>query len=337
MISAPVILIVGPAWVGDMLMAQSLLRLLKHEQPEVEIDVLAPTWSAGLLERMPEIRHFITHKIAHGQLAWPVRYQLGRQLKGHYQQAIVLPNTWKSALIPFWAKIPRRTGYVGEMRYGLLNDIRKLDKKRLSKTVDQFIALGLPKEDIRQGKSTFYPQLFPRSPELLLQRFNLSRTQPVLAICPGAEYGPAKRWPLEYFVQVAKAKIGEGWQVWLFGADTWKDKTIGARIQALVGESCVDLCGKTQLWEAIDLLALARVVLSNDSGLMHIAAALSKPLVALYGSSSPDMTPPLTNKAYILYLRLDCSPCFERSCPLGHLECLRTLMPQPVLEILKNY
>jgi heptosyltransferase-2 len=225
------------------------------------------------------------------------------------------------------------------MRYGLLNDIRKLNKSALPKTVDRFVALGLPKNDTRLGKLTPYPHLSPGNAEYVLRRLNLPYTaeQPLLALCPGAEYGPAKRWPLEHFAHVAKEKIAQGWQVWIFGSATKKEIELGARIQTLVGENCINLCGKTQLGEAIDLLALARVVVSNDSGLMHIAAALGKPLIALYGSSSPDMTPPLTNKAHIVYLRLHCSPCFERSCPLGHLQCLRAVTPQSVLGILKLY
>lgn len=335
---SPSILVVGPAWVGDMLMAQSLFQVLKLEQVGVLIDVLAPTWSAGLLAHIPEVRHVIAHDIAHGQIAWKTRYRLGQELAKHgYQQAIVLPNSWKSALIPFWAKIPRRTGYIGEFRYGLLNDIRHLKKNVLPKTVDQFIALGLPKDDTRQGKLTLYPRLSPGNADHILHRLNIPHIpeKPLLALCPGAEYGPAKRWPPEYFAQVAREKIEKGWQVWIFGSNTKKEIEIGNRIQALAGESCLNLCGKTQLGEAIDLLALARVIVSNDSGLMHIAAALGKPLIALYGSSSPDMTPPLTNKAHILYSRLPCSPCFARSCPLGHLQCLRALTPQQVLDIIE--
>lgn len=330
---SPALLIVGPAWVGDMVMAQSLFKSLKIQYPKRAIDVLAPTWSEGLLRRMPEIRHSILHTIEHGQWAWQERYQLGKSLRQkHYQQAIVLPNSWKSALIPFWAKIPHRTGYVGEMRYGLLNDIRPLDKILLSQTVEQFVALGLPKHELRVGKKILFPRLSPGRVEYALQHLNLAMpTQPILALCPGAEFGPAKCWPLEYYATVAQHKIAEGWQVWLFGSH--KDNPIGIKIEQRVADNnCLNLCGKTTLPQAIDLLSLASAIVSNDSGLMHVAAALGKPLIALYGSSSPDKTPPLGGKNKILYLGLKCSPCFQRACPVKHLKCLREIKPTQVLK-----
>jgi heptosyltransferase-2 len=315
-----------------MVMAQSLFKVLKREQPGVNIDVLAPTWSEGLLQRMPEVRRAIPHTIQHGQLGWAERRRMGHKLRSQaYQQAIVLPNSWKSALIPFWAKIPRRTGYRGEMRYGLLNDIRQL---RLPKTVEQFVALGLPKDELEQRVPN--PRLKPGRVERALQRLNLEYPRaPILALCPGAEYGPAKCWPLEYYASVVKHKKAEAWQVWIFGSD--KDSPLGAEIQALTGDACINLCGKTSLPEAVDLLSLVSAVISNDSGLMHVAAALDKPLIALYGSSNPGMTPPLSNNARVLSLRLNCSPCYQRTCPKKHLKCLRDLKPAWVLETLNSY
>ncbi len=311
------ILIVGPSWVGDMMMAQSLFKVLKIKQTDVNIDVLAPTWSEGLLQRMDEVRHIIPHAITHGRLGWRERRQIGQQLRSRaYKQAIVLPNSWKSALIPFWAKIPQRTGFKGEMRYGLLNDIRS--KKALNRTVDQFAALGL---------STIAPQ--PSLNPKVLKAEN----QPILALCPGAEYGPAKCWPLEYYATVAKQKRDQGWKIWIFGSH--KDYAAGAKIQNLVGAGVKNLCGQTSLSEAVDLLALTSTVITNDSGLMHIAAALDKPMIAIYGSSSPKMTPPLSDKAHIISLGLDCSPCYKRTCPKKHLKCLRDITPDQVLELVK--
>ncbi len=312
------ILIVGPSWVGDMMMAQSLFKVLKIQQADVNIDVLAPTWSQGLLQRMDEVRHIIPHTIAHGTLGWQERRQIAQQLRSRaYKQAIVLPNSWKSALIPFWAKIPQRTGFKGEMRYGLLNDIRS--KKALHRTVDQFAALGLSTIAAPQ------PSLNPKPLK--------AENQPILALCPGAEYGPAKCWPLEYYATVAKQKRAEGWQIWIFGSN--KDHAAGAKIQNLVGAGIKNLCGQTSLSEAVDLLALTSTVITNDSGLMHIAAALDKPMIAIYGSSSPKMTPPLSDKAHIISLGLDCSPCYKRTCPKKHLKCLRDITPDQILQLVK--
>ncbi|KHD05549.2 ADP-heptose--LPS heptosyltransferase [Candidatus Thiomargarita nelsonii] len=321
------ILIIGPSWVGDMVMAQSLFKVLK--QADVNIDVLAPTWSQGLLQRMPEVRHSISHSIEHGQLGWGARRRMGQKLRSQaYQQAIILPNSWKSALIPFWAKIPRRTGYRGEMRYGLVNDMRQMKPPR---TVEQFVALGLPKN--AQKIDVPNPRLNPG--DVALQRLKLEYPQvPTLALCPGAEYGPAKCWPLEYYATVVKQKKAEGWQIWIFGSE--KDAPLGREIQSLAGVECLNLCGKTTLPEAVDLLSLVSAVISNDSGLMHVAAALDKPLIALYGSSNPGMTPPLSTHARVLSLNLECSPCYQRTCPLKHLKCLRDIKPAAVLELLKE-
>lgn len=318
------------------MMAQSLFKILKYERPCVNIDVLTPLWSEGLLKRMPEIRHIISHTIDHGQLGWKKRRDIGSALRYYaYQQAIVLPNSWKSALIPFWAKIPQRTGYIGEMRHGLLNDIRQQDKSILRRTVDRFVALGFPFDAPKIGNNILNPRLSPGAIETVLQRFKLKMpSQPILALCPGAEYGSAKRWPIEYYVTCAKRKIAEGWKVWVFGSH--KDIPLGAEIQVFVGDGCLNFCGKTTLPEAVDLLSLVSAVITNDSGLMHVAAALNKPMIALFGSSSPEMTPPLNNNAHILSLGLTCSPCYQRICPKKHLKCLRDIQPTQVLKILKT-
>lgn len=325
-------LIIGPAWVGDMVMAQTLFTLLKTRNPNHSLTVLAPDWTRALLQRMPEIDHAIPLPIAHGNLALGVRYRISKELaQEHFDQAIILPNSFKSALIPFLARIPRRTGWLGEYRFGLLNDVRYLDKAKLPLMIQRFMALGLePGEELPQQQIT--PSLHVSAEECAetIAKYKLDpEAKPILALCPGAEFGPAKRWPAEYFAEIAREKIIAGWQVWLFGSG--KDQQITKQISQICGLPCVDLTGKTSLAEAIDLLSLSQMVVSNDSGLMHIAAALNKPLVVMYGSSSPRFTPPLTDKVKIINLGLACSPCFKRTCPLEHMNCLTQLMPQQVL------
>jgi len=330
---SPAVLVVGPSWVGDMVMAQSLCKVLRREHPKLAIDMLAPAWCAGLVQRMAEVRQTIPLDINHGEWAWGKRRTLGHQLRANqYQQAIVLPNSFKSALIPWWAKIPKRTGYSGEMRLGLLNDRRALDRSVLTQTVERFAALGFPPEKATDLPYIPRPSLesSQRQTERALQRLEIPMPeQPVLALCPGAEYGPAKQWPAESFAQVATQVVDKGWQVWLMGSQ--HDALIAEAIMALQ-PACLNLCGQTTLEEAVDLLALSRAVVSNDSGLMHIAAALDKPLVALFGSSDPQLTPPLSPHAQIINLRLPCAPCFKRTCPRKHLQCLRDITPQMVIE-----
>ncbi len=335
------ILIIGPAWVGDMVMAQTLFMLLKAHNPTVNIDVLAPEWSHGLLERMPEVRRAWTSPFQHKELNLRGRYQLGKLLKKEgYQQAIVLPNSLKSALVPFWANIPLRTGWIKEPRWILLNDSRYAQKK-LPLMIERFMALGLAK-DQELPKPLPHPNLFVKEESITaaLEKLGLDRSKgPILALCPGAEFGPSKRWPPHYYAEVAKQKMAEGWQVWLFGSP--KDSETAAEIQKICQAdeqhskaSCMDLTGKTRLVEAIDLLSLANLVISNDSGLMHIAAALDKPLIVIYGSSSPKFTPPLSSKAKIVSLGIECSPCFQKNCPLGHFKCMLDLKPSIVMKAL---
>ncbi len=331
------ILIIGPSWVGDMVLAHSLFQSLKQQNPQIQIDVAAPAWTLPLLERMPEISEKIALPFKHGQLALFERICFGRNLKNKgYSQAILLINSFKSAILPFAAGIPRRTGFLGEMRYGLLNDIRPLDKTKLKKTVERFATLGLAKHEALP-KNLLNPALkaSPQAALNVLSRLGIQRSDnKILGLCPGAEYGEAKRWPAEYYAEVARNALEKGWQVWLFGSD--KDTPVTTQINQLTQNQCLDLGGKTNLGEAIDLMSLCNTIISNDSGLMHVAAALDKKVIAIYGSSDPHHTPPMHPDAVIEYLGLECSPCFKRECPLSkpseHLACLKLIMPESVLK-----
>lgn len=330
------VLVIAPSWVGDMVMAQSLFKLLRARDAGRAIDVLAPGWTLPLLERMPEVRTGINMPLGHGELRLWTRRQLGISLReGNYGQAIVLLNSLKSALVPFWAGIPLRTGYVGEMRQWLLNDCRRLDKQRLPMTVQRFVALGLP-DGSALPEPVPGPELVSAARDRLAaaERLGVSnKYKPVLALCPGAEFGPAKQWPEEYYAQVARTWLDKDWHVWLFGSGN--DAAVCGRINALAGDRCANLAGRTSLAEAIDLLATAAFVVTNDSGLMHVAAALQRPMVAIYGSSDPGFTPPLADTAQVERLGLDCSPCFKRECPLGHLKCLKELTPARIIDAME--
>ena len=328
------ILVVGPSWVGDMVMAQSLFMTLKADGP-CAIDVLAPGWSLAILERMPEVRRGIAMPLGHGQFGLGERWRLGRVLaKARYDQAIVLPGSLKSAFAPFFAGIPQRTAFRGEMRFGLINDMRPLDKAALPMTVQRFVALGRP-----AGRPL--PSPIPR-PRLRADAANQARLRsahalddrPAVAFMPGAEYGPAKQWPLPHFAALARELSARGHQVWILGSA--KDAPAGDEIARLGGNGVINLCGRTELADAVDLIAMSAAAVTNDSGLMHVAAALDRPLVAVYGSSTPDHTPPLAERVVVRYLRIECSPCFERVCPLGHTRCLHEITPASVLAALET-
>ncbi|WP_392562959.1 ADP-heptose--LPS heptosyltransferase RfaF [Orbus sturtevantii] len=302
-------LIIGPSWVGDMMMSQSLYRVMKTINPEAEIEVMAPAWCRALLNKMPEVSKAIPMPLGHGQFALKQRYQLGKSLRNdNYEQAIVLPNSFKSALIPFFASIPKRTGWKGEQRYGLLNDIRTLDKQAFPLMVERYIALAYPKDKVLSAndlpKPLLYPKLVVEAQDAIKAKieFNLPEQMPLIGFCPGAEFGPAKRWPDYHYAKLADMLVEQEAKIVIFGSD--KDKQVGDAIisQMAFPERCINLAGSTSLEQAVNLIACCKAIVSNDSGLMHIAAALGRPLVALYGPSSPDFTPPLSDKAEIIRL-----------------------------------
>lgn len=314
------ILVVAPNWIGDALMSQPLLSRLRERRPGVPIDVLAPEWVAPVARRMPEVSEVIVTPFRHGPLQLRRRWQLGRRLRLlGYVQAIVLPNTWKSALVPFFADIPVRSGYVGESRYGLLNLLYR--KKSVPMNL-HYARLAEPPGTEPAGKLP-QPRLEVSSAEIssVKAKFNLESGYAVLA--PGAEYGPAKRWP--YFKELS-GRIELPAVVLGSGSDA----------QAAHDLQGTNLVGRTSLDEAIALIAGAAFVVSNDSGLMHVAAALNRPQVALFGSSSPEHTPPQSAAARVLWLRLECSPCFARECPLGHFRCMREMGVETVLREIDN-
>lgn len=330
------VLIVGPAWVGDIVMAQSLFIYLIQRYPKLSIDVLAPAWSKPMLAAMPEVRQSIEMPLGHGKLGLAERIRLGKSLrKEQYDWSIVLPNSWKSALVPFVAKIAKRTGYRGEARYGLLNDIHHLDKKQLTMTVQRFVALAAGKNTCLHDCPKPQLSVDKRKARTISQKYQLTDSLPLLVLCPGAEYGSAKCWPISHYSELADHFIKQGWQIALLGSE--KDRLITNAIsKKLHHPHCINLAGKTTLHEATLVLAQAHHVVSNDSGLMHIAAAVDRHIIAIYGSSDPTFTPPLSDKSSIVYLDLACSPCFKRQCPLGHLDCLNNIKPQQIINLIEK-
>jgi heptosyltransferase-2 len=308
------ILIVAPNWIGDALMAQPLLARLREKRPGVKLDVLAPEWVAPVARRMPEVDQVIPVPFRHGSLQLASRWKLGRALRRRYDEAIVLPNSWKSAIVPFLAHIPVRTGYVGESRYGLLNRLYRKPDLRMREHYAR-LAEG-PAAQAHRPLPEPCLTVDPKQVAATGRRFELRR--PYAVLCPGAEYGPAKRWP--YFADLAPRL-------------PLPAVLLGSRNdgEAAAGIEGKNLVGRTTLDEAIDLIAGAEYVVTNDSGLMHVAAALGRPLVALFGSSSPEKTPPQSNRARVLWLKPECSPCFERECPLGHFRCMREITVDQVL------
>ena len=317
-----------------MVMAQCLLQTLKSREDNPAITLAAPAVTARLAHRMPEVGKIIETPFQHGRLQLADRWRIGRSLRGHrFDQAIILPGSLKAALLPFFAKAAVRTGYRGEPRWGLINDPRTRPSTKDDPMAARFVQLAFA-ADAATVSTYPYPRLvnYPQNVARIFQSIGRNVTSaPIIALCPGAEFGPAKRWPEAHFAAVADHFLQQGWQIWLLGGQS--DQAVARNIVRTSSdpEQCVDLTGKTSIEDVIDLLAHVRAAVSNDSGLMHVAAATRTPIVGIFGSSSELHTPPLGRLTDAVSQTLDCRPCFARKCPLGHTQCLETLGPDRVI------
>lgn len=323
-----------------MMTAQSLYRLMVQRHPDVRIDVMAPAWCLPLLNCMPEINQALEMPLGHRALALGERRRLGlsRRQNG-YQQALVLPNSFKSALVPFFADIPKRTGWRGEMRYGLLNDIRILDKHAFPLMVQRYASLAFDRHIVRSAADLPHPLPWPRltvnAQEInqTLNAFIPVSARPLIGFCPGAAFGPAKRWPHYHYAKLAEALIRRGYQVALFGSSKEHEvgKAINAALPVDTRQHCHNLSGKTTLEQAVKVIAACQGIVSNDSGLMHVASALDRPLVALYGPSNPDFTPPLSHQARIIRLIIGYHKVRKGDDEQGYHQSLVGIQPARVL------
>jgi len=327
-------LIIAPQWIGDAVMTEPLLRRL-HARGE-RLTVGALPWVAPVYRAMPQVAEVIEFPFAHGGLQFKARRSLGKQLEGRFDTAYVCPNSLKSALLPFLASIPKRVGYLGEARVGLLTHRLKNPPRDKRPPMVAFYSALSGEADIASD----WPRLHLDATEVeqALAAMGLRRGA-YYVFAPGAEYGPAKRWPTAHFAELARRLDGP---VVLLGSakEFALCNEIAAQVNAVQPGKCLNFAGKTTLSHAFSAIFATKNIVSNDSGLMHVAAALGVPQVAIFGSSSPLHTPPLNDRATVLWLKsdaayqpaLDCSPCFERDCPLGHTRCLVDLMPARVLQ-----
>ncbi|MBA4789385.1 MAG: lipopolysaccharide heptosyltransferase II [Rhizobiales bacterium] len=323
------ILVVGPSWVGDMVMAGSLIESLRLREPGRPIDVIAPPAALPIAKLIRGVRRTIPLSLGHGEFGLVSRWKAGRALRDEgYGKAIILPRAFKAAIVPFAAGIPERIGYAAEGRSLLLTEARSDRDRKTARTIDRFVALGAPKgEQMRAPRPVLY--LPDGAREAADGRFPLAGEGPIMSLCPGAEYGPAKRWPAERFARLADMARAAGYRVRILGGP--KDAPIAEEIVSRAGGTPDNLAGRTNLMEAAAILAGSDVVISNDSGLMHVAGALDRPLVVLYGSSSEKMTPPTGPRSVVVSHDLPCRPCFKRECPLGTLACFEAIQPAEVL------
>lgn len=330
-------LVISPNWIGDAVMAQPLLRRLRELHPDRPIDVLAPTWVAPVWRAMREVDTVLESPFKHGSLQWKERKEYAKILKARgYADSYVLPNTLKFALIPWLAGIKRRVGYKGEMRYGLVNVMHHDDKQAPRPMAQFYAALAeAPVRALARPAKLPEPAMYvaPAEADAAIARLQLPAGTYVV-FAPGAEFGPAKRWPAPYFAELAniiRAQVPDA-QILLLGSP--KDRAVCDEITAVV-PAAHNLAGSTALSEAIALISRAAALVTNDSGLMHIGAALGRPLVAIYGPTDPRHTPPHSTLATVLWRHIECAPCQQRECPLGHQNCMKQITPQDVWQPLQ--
>ena len=338
------ILVIAPNWIGDAVMSQPLLAAIKASKPNAVINVLATPWVAPVYRACSEVTELIEADLRHGQLQWGLRRTLAAQIKKRgYAACYVLPNSLKSALIPWLAGIPIRIGYQGELRRFLLTETKaNSPKTQRIPMVEHYAHLCAPSRNADSALRA--PQLSPTASALEAARTRVQaagiQTDELLVLCPGAEYGPSKRWPASHFAELAQSFLNAKPTAGIVLLGSPSDRVIGdAIVSAIVStptqqSRVFNWCGSTSLDEAIAIISLCSNLVSNDSGLMHIGAALQVPQVAIFGSSDPKHTPPNSAKASILSLHLPCSPCHQRECPLGHLNCLNQISSAQVFAAL---
>ena len=320
-------LVISPNWIGDAVMAQPLLQLLRELQPGCIIDVLAPPSVAPVWRAMIEVDTVLETPFRHGALQLSERWRYGRVLKARgYSAAYVLPNTLKYALIPLFAGIEKRVGYKGEMRHGLIN-VMHHDDVPARPMVPFYAALAdNPHAPLRPKVPKPSMRVAPATIDAVCARHGIDGARALVVFAPGAEFGAAKRWPARHFAALARAihTRDPAAQIALLGSP--KDRQACDEIIAITGAAGMfNLAGSTKLDEAIALITRAAAVVANDSGLLHIASALNRPVVALYGPTDPDHAPPFSDIARSMSLRLACAPCKQRECPLGHHDCMEKM------------
>ena len=328
--TAQKILIIPQNWLGDVVMSQTLLKKVKSENPNAIIDILVNSTFIDLVERMPEVNRAIVLDCGHKELGFFKRLSLAKKIRGDYDQSIVLSRSIKSALIPYMAKIPIRTGELGESRYILINDLRKFTKEDRRKTAFRYVSMFSKEEEVLDKK--FYPslKLDSKNIKILSDKYKINLKKKIIIFAPGAAFGQSKMWPVERFKELGQ-KLNKDFLILILGSEN--EKKIGDKIVS--NKNMINLCGKTSIAEATDLMHISEFCVSNDSGLMHLASATSTKSISIYGATSPELTPPLTNNKEIHYKGLPCSPCFEKICKYGHYNCLVEIHAEDVFKSFK--
>lgn len=325
------ILIIPQNWLGDVIMSQVLIKKIKYEKSNAKIHILVNSKFKDLANRMNEVDKVLELDCSHKEFGFIKRYKLAKKISNSYDHSIVLSRSIKSSLIPFMANIKKRTGELGECRFILVNDIKKFTKSFRRKTANRYLSMyGNAEISV---KKNYYPSLNKNEKNLerLVKKFSINTSKQIVIFAPGAAFGPSKMWPQKKFLDLAN-KINDNYLILVMG--TQEEEKLGGII-CENNTQRLNLCGKTTIVDAIDLMHLSKFCVSNDSGLMHLSAATNTKTISIYGSTSPVYTPPLTENKHIFYKELSCSPCFNKRCKFNHYDCLNNIYAEDVFKSLK--
>ena len=327
------VLIIPYMWIGDFVRGHSVVRVLKERWPNRPVDLLTTSLCAPLVDYMPGVRRGIVWDLPRGRLALAKQWALAKQFReAHYGTALVMPRTWKSAIAPALAALPQRTGFVGEVRFGLINDWR-WGERAMPRFIDKNAALALPANAPLPKQEWPVPQLVVPADQVAAWRAaNGLGASAAIALAPGS-VGASKRWT--YYADAARMFSERGLNVWVVGGPG--EKAIAADIVRVGGPLVRDLTG-TDLRNGIMAMAAAKLVISNDSGLMHIAAAIGTPTMGIFGPTSPYHWMPLNGLAATVKRPTDlpCQPCHRPICTANDHHCMRDIAASDVVNIAQD-
>lgn len=325
------ILLIGPDTVSHLLCTQALcIQLLAH-YPNARIDIVASESLSGLINSIPQIQTHFPLETQNKKLSVKNIFKLVKKLKPEaYQQAIVLTDNYRPALLSWLTRIRSRIGFGSLIRLGLLNDIRTSNAEQYDLLIQRYVSLAYHAHDPDAAQKIPTPKLEVQDDTVknTCHRYQLHDHKPILIICPGSPLGDTHRWPAKYFAAVANVKLDAGWQVWLIGHNS--DQPYAAEIQTRTQKPCIDFTGRLNLEETIALLSIGKQVVTNESEWMHIASVLNKPTIAIYGAHHPSLEPPLSKYTKVVSIEIPCKPCNQRQCPDQHYRCLRDILPETI-------
>jgi len=332
------IIIRSTNWVGDAVLTTPAVRAIRENFPEARIALLAKPWVAPVFHNNPHLDKILVYESEGRHRGWLGKARLVRELRRQrFQLAVLFQNAFEAAFLVYMAGVPIRIGYDSDCRGALLTRRIPVDQDRVgSHHIEYYLGI-LQGASLRPGDRKLTLELSDieraRAEEILKEN-QISPSRPLVVINPGATFGSSKRWPLERYAALGdRIRAAWGAQIVILGGPG--ERTVGRQISALMNRGCINLCGRTSLREAAALIEKCELFVTNDSGLMHVAAAFDIPLIAIFGSTDPAATGPTNPRSRIVQVPASCSPCLKRECPEDH-RCMNEISVDQVYEAVEN-